>query len=192
MDETPEEKWKVVWHDGIPIEDVFSLWDEEAKKKNFRNWFNNKFPKGYADYAAYYVLTHPWEILRYWKRQTKFAWQRVFRGWDDRAVWSLNYHLAEIIPPILKKLKEDKVGIPMFCFEGIEETTFENGSIGYTDENMEIAEKRWNAILDEMITGFERYNTLSDVSSYEEEREEYKKVERALELLKLHFESLWD
>lgn len=190
--ETPEKKWKVVWHDGTPIEDVFAIWDEEAKKKNFRNWFNSKFPNGFlgSDVAAYYALTHPWEILREWKRQIRWGYQRVFRGWDDRAVWSLNYHLAEIIPPILKKLKEDKVGIPMFCFEGLpyeDENTY-----SYSDESMEIADERWNAILDEMIVGFEIYNKLWEEPSYEKEREEYKKVERALDLLKEHFESLWD
>jgi len=181
---------KVELPDGTPMQEVFDEWDKELEKKNFRNWFNKKFPNGLlgSDVAAYYALTHPWEILREWKRQIKWAWQRVFRGWDDRAVWSLNYHLAEIIPSILKKLKEDKVGIPMFCFEGLEY----GENYDYNDESMKIAEERWNAILDEMITGFEIYNKLWEILDYEKEREEYKKVERALELLKIHFESLWD
>lgn len=184
---------KVLLPDGTPIEELFDEWDRELEKKNFRNWFNKKFPNGIfgvGDIAAHYTLTHPWEILREYKRQLKWAYQRVFRGWDDRAVWSLNYFLADIIPSILKKLKEDKVGIPMFCFEGLpydDENTY-----SYSDESTEIADARWISILDEMIIGFEIYNKLWEFPDYEKEREEYKKVERALDLLKEHFESLWD
>lgn len=193
-DETPEKKWKIVIADGTPegknYDDFIEEMEIEDNKKNFRNWFNKQFPKGFGDYNSYYILTHPWEILREYKRQTKWAWQRVFRGWDDRAVWSLNYYLAEIIPQVLKKLKEDKVGVPMQFFEGLpyeDENTY-----SYSEESMKIAEERWNVVLDEMIAGFEIYNNLWKEPSYEKEREEYKKVEKALELLKIYFENLWD
>jgi hypothetical protein len=194
-DETPEKKWKIVIADGTPdgmdYDDFIKEMEIEDNKKNFRNWFNKKFPKGIfgVDFAAYYVLTHPWVILFEWKHQIKWGWQRISRGYDDRAVWNLNYHLAKIIPQILKKLKEDKVGIPGFCFEGLpyeDENTY-----SHSEESMKIAEERWDAVLDEIITGFEVYGTLWELP-YEQEREEYKKVERALDLLKEHFESLWD
>ena len=192
-DETPQEK------SYSSVDDMFKKFDEEDlqwKKKHpirgyIRDSLDKFFPKGLADgYRAYYILQKPWKILRYWKNEVKYAHQRVFRGWDDKAVWSLNYYLAETIPPILKKLKEDKVGVPMEFFDGLpyeDENTY-----SYSEESMKIADERWNSVLDEIITGFEIYNELWKTSSYEEEREEYKKVERALELLKLHFEDLWD
>ena len=45
--------------------------DEIEKEKTFRNWINKVFPNGYASYNSYYILTHPWEILREWNRQIK-------------------------------------------------------------------------------------------------------------------------
>ena len=72
--------------------DKFISWDdftkkmeEEDSKKNFRNWFNKHF-KPYASYNAYYILTHPQQILKEWQCQIKWGWQRLFRGWDDRVI----------------------------------------------------------------------------------------------------------
>lgn len=181
------------------VDDMFKKFDEQDlrwKKKHpirgyIRDSLDKIFPEGLADgYRAYYILQKPWKILHYYKKEIEYAYQRVFRGWDDKAVWSLDHYLAKIIPQILKKLKEDKEGTPMEFFNGLpyeDENTY-----SYSEESIKIADERWNAVLDEMILGFERYNKLWETSSYEEEREGYKKVERALELLKLHFENLWD
>jgi hypothetical protein len=182
---------KVELPDGTPIEELFLELHKEDNKKNFRNWFNKKFPKGYADYAAYYVLMHPWEILRYWKRQTKYAWQRVFRGWDDRVIWSIDYHMGVVIPQWLRTLKVEQHGVPMSMFEGLEEETLENGAIGYNDENMKIAEERWNKILDEIADGFEAYNKIDELSIDEREGA-FERFNEVFDLFKKYYRDLWD
>jgi hypothetical protein len=110
------------------VEDLFADFDKkelEWKHKHpfrayIKDWLDERFPSGIAGgYRAYYALLRPWKILRYIKYEIKYAWQRVFRGWDDKATWNLNYYLANIIPQILKELKKGKMGIPIPCFEGL-------------------------------------------------------------------------
>src|SRR5579871_6411506 len=71
-----------------------------------------------------------WAVRRFWAnhwlcnwdnvyREVKFAYQRVVRGWDDRAVWSIDYWLDDKMPAMLRKLKEDKHGVPMTMFDGL-------------------------------------------------------------------------
>src|SRR5271157_6140443 len=71
-----------------------------------------------------------WSVRRFWcnhwlcnwdtnYREVKYAYQRVVRGWDDRAVWSIDYWLDDKMPAMLRKLKEDKHGIPGDMFEGL-------------------------------------------------------------------------
>lgn len=116
-----------------------------------------------------------WAVLRFWTnhwlcnprdvlRKAKFAYQRLTRGWDDRAVWSVDYWLDSMMPDILRKLKEDKHGVPCGMFEGLPANEH-----GWHDKpEFEIAEKRWDAIMDKMIAGFEAHRR-ADEGLYEEE-----------------------
>lgn len=45
-------------------------------------------------------------------RAVRFAYQRVVRGWDDRAVWSLDHHLAETLGPQLVHMANVAHGWP--------------------------------------------------------------------------------
>lgn len=173
-------------------EDVLKHMEEEKKKKNFRNWINKVFPNGYASYNSYYILTHPWEILREWKRQIKYAWQRVFRGWDDRATWSMDYHLSKVIPEMIRELKRVSIGVPIGMFEGMEEITLPNGIMSYSEEDEKIATERWHKILDDLIAGFEGYNKIDDLDTYEEQELAYTKFfTETFELFKKHYRDLW-
>lgn len=93
-----------------------------------------------------------------------FAYQRVTRGWDDRAVWSVDYWLDSMMPAILRKLKEDKHGIPIDMFDDLP-----MNDQGYHDKpEMEIAEARWDTVIDKMIAGFEASRRVKD-ATYEGE-----------------------
>jgi hypothetical protein len=72
---------------------------------------------------------------------------------DRYDVWSMDYTLALIIIPMLKKIKEDKHGIPMSSFEEWDEVD-ETGN--HTEAAMKIAEARWDFILDRMIWSFKQ------------------------------------
>lgn len=96
-------------------------WEKEHPVRGYiRRWLDKHIPKGIADKRAYYALQKPLEILRYWKDHIEYARQRVSRGWDDRAAWSVEYYLAETLPSIIRQLKEKGHGVPVHMFEGWE------------------------------------------------------------------------
>jgi hypothetical protein len=116
-----------------------------------------------------------WAVVRFWKNhwlvnpsklifRTKCAYQRVVRGWDDTAVWSVDYWLDDMMPAILRKLKEDKHGVPMEMFDGLPM----NDEGYHSEPEMEIASARWDVVLDKMIAGFEASRRVKD-GTYEEE-----------------------
>jgi hypothetical protein len=72
--------------------------------------------------------------------------QRGKRGWSDRDSWSIDWWLAEIMPSILKKLKNNKIGIPLSCLPD---------KINYTDYETKLGQKKWHKILDNIIYTFE-------------------------------------
>lgn len=68
----------------------------------------------------------------------KWAWQRVYRGWDDRIIWAVDIYLTRMLPIWLKALKDDKMGVPAsLCTKSVEEGTV-----------------IWDEILDKIIKGF--------------------------------------
>lgn len=121
----------------------------------------------------------PWQTRWYWRvrhagqvlrdgpkdawRAVKWFVQRGRRGWSDRDLWSLDSYLAEWLPDALRALKERKHGVPMEMFD--------EGS-DYSPEATEIAVKRWNATLDQMIEGFVAWQRITD-GLYEAELGEY-------------------
>lgn len=42
----------------------------------------------------------------------RHAWQRVFRGWDDRAVWCLHDHLAKTLGAQLVNMADTSISYP--------------------------------------------------------------------------------
>lgn len=50
--------------------------------------------------------------FRHATRQTRWAYQRVTRGWDERALWSLDYHLAKTLGAQLVTLSRIAHGHP--------------------------------------------------------------------------------
>lgn len=94
-------------------------------------------------------LRRPW-------RRIKWAWQRVVRGYDDTALWSLDYWLVEKMLDMLPRMK-DKYGIPGWCFAE------DCGDRAYTEEEWEQAKAVWNEQVDKMIDGFQAAQQLLDM-----------------------------
>lgn len=84
-------------------------------------------------------------------RRLRWAWQRVYRGWDDRVIWNLDWYLAKMLPIWLRQLKAQKHGVPM----GLD-------SAG------------WDAVLDDVIAGFEAAHRICghDFPAWDELHEE--------------------
>lgn len=150
-------------------------------------------------------------------RELKWAAQRVYRGWDDRVIWSIDMYLAKMLPIWLRKQKEQKLGVPPLVMHG-------------DDVDIEESEKLWDEIQDEMIEGFEAalrinendllawdelcdeemrrygrlllpweeelgklYTELDFWRKYQEQRDELMlKFKRGMTLFTEHFFSLWD
>lgn len=162
---------------------------EEFKNESREDFLDKWFPSGIAGYRASYSLTHPWVIVEHVRLEIKWAWQRVFRGWDDRVVWSIDCHLAKNIPHWINSLKNDKCGIPVSIYE--EGDFDENWST--SKESDERAKKKYDLILDQISEGFESYLEMDD---FHPGSDGYKKLEAKFDLgFKLfhqYFNTLWD
>lgn len=156
-----------------------SIYDLEVMLNPRGNTFLDKmFPKGIAQMNAKYALTHPHRIVSFMFLEIKWAWQRVFRGWDDTVVWSLDTYLAKNICVWLEELKKDKAGVPSNIY-----SQYEDGEDGYR-----LALEEYRKILDEIICGFDDY-----VKAVEEMRKyDKKKLKESFRLLEENFETLWD
>lgn len=119
----------------------------------------------------------------------KWAWQRLFRGWDDRAVWSIDVHLANVIPQMVRQLKEVTHGTPHEMFE---EDDWDDEKYEYKEGALELASEKWARTLEEIAEGFEEYYKLSVEGNCSQEAWESEKFNRAFDLLREYFPNLWD
>ena len=90
-------------------------------------------------YRLLYLLLHPWIIVKESFNQIKWAWQRVFRGWDDRASWNINDHILKIVPEMIERMRDYDNSYP--------------SSIGQDE---------WHNILDKISDGFKAGYKLSN------------------------------
>lgn len=103
-----------------------------------RNVFS--FSSGYRIFSSYW-----WQYyfrLRTYTKPFKYGYQRMTRGWADCDTWNLDDHLADILPEMLKHLRDNTNGYPS---ELMRENDPE-GSLGFAD---------WKSILTLMALGFE-------------------------------------
>jgi hypothetical protein len=136
-----------------------------------------------------------WKLIFHYPReardQMKWAWQRVFRGWDDRAAWSYNGWFLRYTPEILEEMKKNLHGYP----GNFVDTFGQDGAF-----------EAWKQVLTDMIEGFELARKVDeDMLIYKEDvSEEILKnfeegevvsrasVNKAFEYLSKHIHNLWD
>lgn len=114
-------------------------------------------------------------------RSVKWGFQRMFRGYDDTAIWSLDNYLTSITLPVLKWYRINKHGIPWI----------EN----FQDKPFEEQETEWNRILDEMILAFQSLKDADEdfeVRSSEWHEQQNKQIEMGLALFAKYYRGLWD
>jgi len=171
-------------------------WDEmmeqiksEDSKKNFRNWFNKILPNGFGGYNSHYVLTHPQKFFEECFYQVKWAWQRVFRGWDDRASFSMCGYLAKRISGLTKDLASYVEGYPCILYDANTKYIDENYNISEEDEKM--YQNKWIQILKDIAAGFDAY-TDTNGRWNEENKELLEQYELGFDLFRKYFDNLWD
>lgn len=101
------------------------------------------------------------------KRNIRFFFQRLFRGFDDSETWSLDCILAKHILPRLKRFKQVNIAYP-------------------TD----LSFVQWNEYLDEMIYAFEYYAS-EKIYQFDFKPEEYQRVQQGLKLFSQYYGGLW-
>jgi len=169
------------------MEEMFNEWD--SQRNWLENFIDNKFSDGIADYRASYSLSHPWKILEYIFDEIKYAYQRIFKGYDERIVWSIDFYLAKMIPLWVRDLEKTKHGVPMDMFDSNNLKESHNPD----NDEMEIAQEKFNNILEQIAIGFECYEEFHNaISSSKEYKELELKFNNGFELFKKHFSSLWD
>lgn len=107
--------------------------------------------------------------MRLIKRKFKHIWQRKVRGFDDSETWDLGFTFAKWFAPRLRRFKEVTIAFP--------------GNFNSMDE--------WQAVLQEMLEGFE---LMADEDVYfpcPEDSESQKKIQRSLDLFHEYIYALW-
>jgi len=163
--------------------------DNEFKNEHPIRWWidENIFLNGsLCGYRASYALTHPWVFVREGWNQIRWALQRVFKGYDERVIWSVDIYLAEMIPLWMKELKKKKHGTPAKCFNDSELKSRD----GISDKSMKRAKKEYENILDNIIEGFTVYAKENGDFFYDKRKE--KLFKNAMELFVEYFGTFWD
>lgn len=152
---------------------------EQMKKE--REFYKKHYIRGFFRDTYHFII---WGIPRRFKdlcNSLQWAWQRVFRGYDDRAYWALDACITDIALPVLKQYREGCHGYPVI--EEMEGKTWE--------EQKEI----WNSMLDKMILAFQTIRDddmdceVHDEAYY---HEQHRKIQEGLLLFGKHLRSLWD
>lgn len=177
-DITPDDK-----EEYVTLDELFNDLEKYDNRKTLFGWIDRKFPKGFGGYRLSYNIKRPWVAVEHVGYEIKWAWQRVFRGWDDRITWDMSSYFADLIVDVLKRFKEKNNGVPFSMYD---ESEHDNNGM-FTDEQDNMASERWNEVIDEIIEGFQFYID-NDYSQYEDVEGKFK---RAFDLFRKHFEDLW-
>ncbi len=143
-----------------------------------------EFAPGFEKSMERLISNNPWylvpRMLRDFRYEVKYAWQRVFRGWDDPAWYSFYSEHSRRTIETLTYLKKNHNGHP--------------GQMSGSEE--------WVAILDKMIDGFMAADSISRMEYHDgahthEEREAkreamQKRFENGMVLFTEYYFHLWD
>jgi len=108
--------------------------------------------------------------------EIKWAWQRVFRGYDDRWRWSLCDSLAKVVAENIEWLKEHHSSCPADLYD-----------TSKPDEECH----QWTEILETIKQGFDAFMEMQECSG-EEYQALKKKYDKGMELFAKYFADLWD
>ena len=178
------------------LEEMFEDNDNKFKKEHpFLTFIDGLFKdESLVGYRASYIILHPWIFIEEGWIELKHAYQRVFRGYDDRVIWSIDYYLSDMIPIWMERLIEDKHGTPMMMFSDedmVNDNSHHYGEI--KNEVLEIRKKEYDAILQKIADGFRGYQKMDEVKY---QSEEYNKLQgdfdEAFDLFKKYWGTYWD
>ena len=142
-------------------------------------WSNYRPVKGYRPPTSGWRLWRPNFALR-----LKFFVQRHVRGWDDSALWSIDYAIIKYSYTLIKAFRElPPAGVPIHPTEVYPK--------GHDEEGFPraLTAEEWDDILGEILKCFEL--ALSD-AGYSLVGEDHKQLEKSMDLFREWFFALWD
>ena len=155
----------------------------EIQKKKKEEWKKNHKILSFLDTCWWFIRHGIWNrIYDYW-REVKWGFQRMFRGYDDTAVWSLDSYITDIALPVLKYLRHH--GCSIGNVDGWENMSFDEVEL----ERYKVMDKIILAfqIMKDNDMDYEFHN--HDVEYYKEQQ---RKIQEGLQLFAKYYESLWD
>lgn len=176
------------------INEMLAQGEKEWEARHpFYNWFDNVFYNSKIKLpfrgAPHRIFSDFLGVILDWKNELGWAYQRLFRGWDDRASWSVDLWLNGMMPDILKQLKKNKYGTPIMFYEGLKYDV----NYGYGEEADKIACEKWNSELDKMILAFETSRNIDTcLYSLEEEKELQQTIDEGMQSFIKYYRCLWD
>lgn len=144
-----------------------------------------------------------WARPNHWRYVIRFLFfglfQRAWRGYSDKDVWSLDHYLCRVIAPALRQIAANTHGYPPFILDDRPDLLDADGTV-----NDDKALEAWKHWLIEKATWFEWYhreelNLSPDMTDdqkyaalnlYERQHDNFQ--QKVLADFGLHFESLWD
>ena len=149
------------------------------KKK--KKWTVEFHPQFFKDCKRLFSNNPIYSVPRFFsdiKYEIKWAWQRVFRGYDDNWHWNLDSRLEWIIPKCVRKMKKG-----MGCPQNL-----------YDCKNKRNECKNWHDIFEKIAQGFEAAEKIKTNYLWKGKRYEKlnKKYEEGMKLFTEYFNNLWD
>jgi hypothetical protein len=169
-------------------------------------------------YSPSYYCKHPAAFIIGFYDSLKYAYQRLMRGWDENAAFSLCDYLGHLIPQLTRELIRTNHGCPA---EIIDELSSGSGETRMVKDE---AVRKWLNILEEIAVGFEAVARIDEppdwylaergmpslgdflskksrssvsVAEYQSvildwNQEQYKKFHRGMYLFHRYYFDLWD
>lgn len=173
------------------LDEIEKMRQEFKKNHPIEYWIDNSVfnGKGLLTYAPHHVLKHPWLLFADIFREIKWAWQRVFRGWDDRVIWGMDEYLSSMMVEWITELKKYVDAIPSTMY--LPGEILEDGTT--TEESDILAMARYLEMMDKVIDGFSSYQKMMDLDceNYDEINELRNKFILGFNLLRDNFGSFW-
>lgn len=130
-----------------------------------------------------YYRHHPLEPFRMLYDLVTSAWHRAKWGWDTTDTWSLDTHLATILPPMLRNLRN---GVSYSSYIRVAGKVYEAGEDG----------ELYMAMLESCAQALETYafvrQDMWPLPDTEYERQAYIAAQLALVMIAENFGTLWD
>jgi len=116
-------------------------------------------------------------IIKQIFNEIKWAWQRVFRGYDDRWHWSLCDSLAKVVSENLEWLIENQSGCP--------DNLCDKSKVGEECH-------KWKQILKEIKQGFDAFIEMGEYYNADEYEVLRKQYNKGMKLFAKYFGGLWN